>query len=46
LVAYDCSLKNEPPAPVNNVTFCRDERVLARQHVAAHSFQERRSIPN
>jgi len=46
MVAYDCSLKNESPAPVNNVTVYRDERVLARQHVAAHSFQKRRSIHN
>jgi len=46
LVAYDCSLKNESPAPVNNVTIYRDERVLARQDVAAHSFQKRRSIHN
>ena len=46
LVAYDCSLKNESPALVNIVTVYRDERVLARQRVAAHSFQKRRSIHN
>jgi hypothetical protein len=46
LVAYDCSLKNESPAHVSNVTIHRDERVLARQHVAAHSFRKRRSIHN
>jgi hypothetical protein len=41
LVAYDCSLKNESPAPVNNVTVYRDETALARQCVAAHSFHKR-----
>jgi hypothetical protein len=46
LVAYDCSLKNESPALVNIVTIYRDDRVLARRHVAAHSFQKRRSIHN
>jgi hypothetical protein len=46
LVAYDCSLKNESPAPINNVTVYRDEMVLARRHVAAHSFPKRRSIHN
>jgi hypothetical protein len=46
LVAYDCSLKNESPASVNDFTIYRDETSLARLCIATHSFHKRRSIHN